>query len=249
VLIAQADEQDEPSPNHVYYFRGNSMIIRRPRLASLPLGARPFHAIVMAGEAAGETSADHDAERFLRAAEPPSHNQWTSTPDVTSAYRRGARTNLDRMENDVRDVIRDVIRGARPDESDGPDALKQLLRLIAPNGESPKRPRVKSVKGELNEDEAWTIEATVTIPPRSGGWRFAPVLQFATESGPGYPVSWAELTPTNACEIDGRYVRVKSGTRTVEFRGVSDARTHPVSATRAKVALDLREVRSEGDEQ
>jgi transcriptional regulator with XRE-family HTH domain len=248
VLIAQADEGDEPEPNHVYYFRGNSMIIRRPRLASLPLGARPFHAIVMAGEAASQAPDDHDAERFLRAAEPPAHNQWTSTPDVTSAYKRGGRANLDRMENDIREVIRNTIRGARSDESDGPDALRQLLRLVSPNGESPKRPRVKSIKGALNDENAWEIEAVVTIPPRSGGWRFAPVLQFAAESGPGYPVSWADLVPTTGCEVDGRYIRVADGVRSVGFRGVSDVSTHPVSATRAKVALDLREMKTEGDE-
>ena len=100
VLIAQADEQDDPAPNHVYFFRGNSMIIKSPRLGGLPLGARPFHAIVLAGEAAGDDTADHDAERFLRAAEPPAHNAWTSTSDIAAAYKRGGKANLDRMEND-----------------------------------------------------------------------------------------------------------------------------------------------------
>jgi RNA polymerase primary sigma factor len=67
------------------------MIIRDYRLHNLPFGARPFHAIVLAGEAAGSEASDRDAERFLRAAEPPAHNRWASTPEVTSQYERGGR--------------------------------------------------------------------------------------------------------------------------------------------------------------
>jgi transcriptional regulator with XRE-family HTH domain len=248
VLVTQADEQEDLEANHVYYLRGNSMIIRQPRLSGLPLGARPFHAIVLAGEAAGAASADHQAEIFLRASEPPAHNQWTGTPDVTAAYRRGGPAALARLDNEIRNTIRDVIRGARTDESDGPQSLRELLRLVPPAPENPKRPRVKNFDGSLNEDGAWQIEAIVTIPPRSGHWRFVPSLQFATESGPGIAVKWAELSAESDCEIDGRFVKTNSTARTIRFAGVSNPRSHPAAAKRARVLLDLREVRSEDNE-
>ena len=248
VLVAHAEDSGdgaEETLNHVVCLRGNNMIIRDFKLTPVPLGARPFHAIVLAGEAGGSEVEDRQAEHFLRAAEPPAHNRWTSTPEVTSRYARGAKARLDEFEREIKEAVRSAIRRGSTDADDGPESLKRLLRLVAPPSETAKRPRVKKVDAELNNAGAWRVEAVVSVPSNTGPWRFAPMLVFGTVSGPTIPVSWENLETVEKCTLDGRYLTTSKGARNVRFRGVTDPATHPVAAGRARVQLDLREVRVE----
>ena len=79
VLITEADEDDN-NTNRVTYIRGSHMVVREEVVASLPMGSRNFHAVVLVGLAAGDEPADKAADRFLRAAEPPAHDNWEVTP-------------------------------------------------------------------------------------------------------------------------------------------------------------------------
>ena len=253
ILVAQEEERGEDDSasstlSRVVYLRGNNMVIRDLRLGNLPLGARAFHAVVLAGEAAGDEPADRLAERFLRAAEPPAHNKWISTPEIHSRYARGARSRLDELEHDIRETIRSTVRGAVSTVSDGPESLKELLRLVSPKRDKAKRPRLKSVKSKLLRDGSWEIDASVTVPARSGVWAFGPVLKFGTESGPAIPVSWSSIEPISNCEIDGGGSRLKTkpGARNLQFKAVADPASYPVSAGRARVLVDIRDVRRVG---
>jgi transcriptional regulator with XRE-family HTH domain len=244
VLIALADDADE-GRNNVAQFRGNHMVIRDDRLTVLPLGARPFHAIVLAGEASGGGSEDRYAERFLRAAEPPAHNRWTATDEVTTQYARGARAALEDFEKGVRAAIHDVVGRQQADLSDGPESLKRLLRLVPPSATT-SRPRVKDVRGSLDEDGAWRVKVEVSVPPREQSWQFEPVLRFGTESGPSIPVRWKRLTSkSDGCTVEDRLLRCAPRVRAVEFEAISDPDSHPVGAARARVSVDLRDVRAE----
>jgi RNA polymerase primary sigma factor len=239
VLVAQADDGDDDA-NHIAYLRGSHMIVHDPQLSGLPVGAIPFHAIVLAGEAAGATTADRAAERFLRAAEPPAHNRWTSTPDVNAAYARGGPSAIRAMDEEIRKLIRDLVRQPVSEKSDGPESLKELLRLTPPKPEVERRPRVKAAKGQLDDDGTWDVEATISLPPRDRPWSLRPVLRFGTESGPPIPVKWSSLAAVANCEVlDGRLV-AEGSARQVRFRGRTDPRSYPVGATRAKILVDVR---------
>ena len=206
--------------------------------------ARPFHAIVLAGDAAGDAVADHAADRFLRAAEPPAHNKWTGTPEITSSYTRGGKTAIDRFSTGVMKNIREIIRQPSKDLSDGPEALRELLRIVPPQ-RAGKRPRVKSVRSHsIDEAGAWVItEATVTLParPDGRGWTLSPVLKFGTQSGAPIPVRWSSIDAVAHCEVDedGRII-TPPDERTATFTAVTDPTTHPVGARRAKVLVDVR---------
>lgn len=248
LLVSQAgDEEDdrpETAPGTVSFVRGSLMVIHSPRVGALPIGARPFHAIVLAGQAAGDEPADRAADRFLRHAEPPAHNKWTGTPDLTANYARGGKAVIEAFEDEVKRVIREVIRQPSRDLSDGPDALKELLRIMPPTAEG-KRPRVRSVRSHRVTDEgAWEItDVTVALPTRAGGrgWTVTPMLRFGTESGAPIPVKWRDVEPLANCKLDGRGRLVIDGrSRTARFSAVSDPSTHPVGAHRAKVLVDLR---------
>lgn len=239
LLVAQAEDTDDAA-NHVAFMRGSRMVIHEPHVTGLPVGARSFHAIVLAGEASGDAAADRAAERFLRAAEPPAHNRWTSTSELTNSYVRGGPSAIRRFEDEVRRRIRELVKQRTIERSDGPDALKELLRLLPPKPESSSRPKIKALRGALTEDGAWSVEATITLPSARRGWSLLPVIGFGTETGSPIRVRWRDLAVTTGGTLqDGRIV-TEAGTRTVKFTGTSDPASHPVSAHRATAFVDVR---------
>jgi transcriptional regulator with XRE-family HTH domain len=243
LLVRQADDGDE-SAGTVSCLRGSLMVIQSPAVSALPVGARPFHAIVLAGEASGAQETDRHAERFLRAAEPPAHNKWTATPELTTSYVRGGAAQIRRFLQDVNKEIRDVVRQATRNLSDGPESLKELLQIVPPKPAREKRPRVKSVKGQPGSDGSWQLdEIVVSLPIRDDGkgWTFVPVLQFGTESGPGISVRWRRVEPVTRCELVDGQLRTRSDARTAVFSGETDPGSHPVGADRAKVLVDVRQ--------
>jgi RNA polymerase primary sigma factor len=243
LLVAYTDQlaQDD-SVSRVVYLRGNNMTIRDFKLGALPLGARQFHAILLAGEAAGDDPDNRQAEKFLRAAEPPAHNKWTGTTELTTRYARGGASRIGEFERTIKEKIRESVRDRGGGGDDGPEPLKELLRLVM-NTENPRKPRVRKVDPVLDLDTGvWTIDAIVSVPGASR-WSFSPILMFGTESGPGIKVGWKSVEAVDRCEmIDGRLV-TRPGVRTVSFRAVSDPGTYPVKAERARAGLDLRHVR------
>jgi transcriptional regulator with XRE-family HTH domain len=246
LVTLAAEDADERLVNRIAYFRGNQMVVREQTLRVLPFGARPFHAIVLAGAAAAEDAIGKDAERFLRAAEPPAHDHWTGTPELTAQYARGAKQRIvNDFPNEVQKAVKRQITVDIEHTSDGPDSLKELLRLVGKKEETAKRPRVKTLEGSPNAAGAWDVRVTVTLPPRKRSWQFIPVLKFGTETGSGIPVRWAELEEIDNCEVDGRRIKVPANVRTIEFRGVSDPTSHPVAAKRSTVLVDFRAVRPE----
>ena len=87
---------DEKGPGdlmgRVAWFRKPGMVVRYWDRRSLALGVRPFHAVLACGEARDPESPtvhDRDIERFLRAAEPPGHDDWDTTAALKSEYKRG----------------------------------------------------------------------------------------------------------------------------------------------------------------
>ena len=248
LLVAQAgdedDERPEADPGTITYLRGSHMVVHSPSVLRLPIGARPFHAIVLAGEAAGGSPSDRVADRFLRASEPPSHDRWMGTPEIKACYARGGAAAIEKFCGEVRKAVREIIRQPSRDLSDGPEALKELIRIRPPTAGG-KRPRVKSVRAhEIDAEGAWVItEATITLPkrPNGRGWTLSPVLRFGTESGGPIPVEWASLHPIARCALDdsGRLTTPPTA-RSATFTAVTDPTSHPVGAWRAKVLLDVR---------
>ncbi|KRE65820.1 MULTISPECIES: helix-turn-helix domain-containing protein [Micrococcaceae] len=239
LLITEAREE-ETETNRVGYLRGSHMIIREDVVAGLPMGSRPFHAVVLAGLAAGDDPSDRAADRFLRAAEPPEHDNWEVTPDVSSSYARGYGKALTDFKAEVRRTIREVVGRPTRDLSDGPDALKELLRISPPTVDTTRRPKVKSAVGRPDDNGRWSVDVRVSLPDRPSPWRFSPVLRFGTESGAAIPVVWEKLEAKSRCEIAGDVVTAEPRAREVRFTGTTKADTHPVGATRATALVDVR---------
>ncbi|WP_353814856.1 helix-turn-helix domain-containing protein [Agromyces sp. SYSU T00266] len=239
LLVTEADE-DEPDANKVAYLRGSHMIIREEPVAGLPMGSKSFHAVVLAGLAAGDDPSDKAADRFLRAAEPPEHDNWEVTPDVSNSYARGYGKALTDFKNEVRKAIRDIVGRPTRDLSDGPDSLKELLRISPPTVDTTRRPKVKSVVGQPDSEGRWFVDVRVSLPDRETPWRFSPVLRFGTESGAPIPVVWELLEAQAKCSVTGDVITADPRSREVRFTGITKADTHPVGASRATALVDVR---------
>lgn len=250
LLVALADEiEDSVEPvNTVAFMRGSRMVVRELAVRGLPVGARPFRALVLAGEASSHDEDAVVAERFLRAAEPPEHNNWTVTRKVTDAYPRGARTALNEFFRAVQSEIRSIVSAPPDPRSDGPDSLRELLRLKPAPGPREKRPRVKTASGTVQEDGSWHVSATITLPRRDDtrAWVFDPVVRFASESGPPVTVQWYELRGAERCmAISERSVKANRTARTVRIEGETRPGSQPVGAKYAAVQVDVAKSRGE----
>ncbi len=239
VLVTEADD-DDADINRVAYMRGSHMIIREEPVAGLPIGSRSFHAVVLAGLAAGDGPADRAADRFLRAAEPPAHDQWKPTAEVSSSYARGSSTALNQFKAEVKKAIREVVSRPTRDLSDGPDALKELLRITPHIMDTTRRPRVKSANGRPDAEGRWSVDIAVSLPPSATPWRFSPILRFGTESGAPIPVMWEKFEAMDKCSVDADVITADVGARTIRFTGTTKADSHPVGATRATALVDVR---------
>jgi RNA polymerase primary sigma factor len=248
LLVAYTDlHADSKAINRVTFLRGNNMTIKDFVLQPLPLGAHQFHAVLLAGEAAGQDAEHRRAEKFFRAAEPPAHDKWIGTSELTTRYKRGGAVALKEFERSIKGEIREAIRDKGGGGEEGPEPLKELLRLTT-LPETQRKPRIKKLEPKLDEQTgAWSIKGVVSVPSGSR-WSFLPALRFGTESGPAIGIDWETLEAEERCRKVGGRLVTDAGARTVGFRAVSDPKSYPVKAGRARARVDLRHVRKVAEE-
>ena len=247
LLVTTAANNDEEH-SRIVCMRGTRMTVTARRPRGLGMGVDPFQAVLLAGFATGsDDSGANAAEAFLRAAEPPEHDRWGVTDELTAAYanprRRLAEFNA-AMDGALRGVIG---RRTFAQNSTGPEVLRKLLRLDISGVPSSRRgrghPVVDRVAGAVDEDGAWTLDVTLTVPRRDTHWQLLPVVKFDVRSGGRPSLEWAELFAKENCKVvDGRLL-VEPDVRSARFRGVTAVGSHPVAAAMAGVIVDLQQAR------
>jgi RNA polymerase primary sigma factor len=245
LLVTQAATNDA-QPNRLVYMRGPRMVVSTKTVSDIPLGSTPFQAILLAGHATGSREGEADlAERFLRAAEPPEHNDWRPTEDTTAMYARGTKTRLEEFRKAITIAIQDIVRPPVVEVDDTPSVLRDLLKLDSPAPpRNPGYPTIRSADGKPDADGAWRVRVEIRLPDRPDSWLLAPVLRFATRSGARPEVQWAELAAESNCEITPNgNLSIPAGVRTAAFSGVSAVHSHPVAATMAMAEVDLLRVK------
>ncbi|RMH40925.1 MAG: hypothetical protein D6689_12355 [Deltaproteobacteria bacterium] len=134
VRLAREDREGRADPllGHVAWFRGPGMVVRYWDRRSLALGARPYHAVLACGEAREPeepTDADRAVERFLRAAEPPGHDDWTTTAALKAEYKRGYAKALAAMKAQVSAALRELVVPRPRQGTTGPDRLRRRFPI------------------------------------------------------------------------------------------------------------------------
>src|SRR5579884_667083 len=185
--------------------RGALMVVKYRAFSGLALGARPFRAALLCGEAAPElgqppSGADNGAELFLAKAEPPQHNDWTSRgTDLTSEYRGGA-AELERMLEAVRTALREIVTPPVEDSSVGPEALRKLLAL--PVGVRPAGKKAEIVRLDWRNPDFSALAVTVRVNFRKGRDTILlrPQLYVETDAGSGIDLP-CRIAPESGCEL------------------------------------------------
>ncbi len=242
VLLVTPAHEGEEGPNRLVGMRGTRMTVLDRPVTGVPIGAPQFHAVLLAGTATGAgVPADEVAEAFLRAAEPPEHNDWKPTEDLTATYARGATTRLKEFRRTAFAKVRSAVKPSEPVVQEGPPTiLRDLLSLDpTPLPRTKGYPTVKSATGEVDDAGAWLIRVEIKLPEREDPWVLRPILRFATRSGPKPEARWAELSAESNCELIGDVLVCVAKERSAVFTGVSDVSSHPVAGRMAIAEVDL----------
>ncbi|WP_328970278.1 helix-turn-helix domain-containing protein [Streptomyces sp. NBC_00239] len=247
VLLLTPAADGDATHSRVVFMRGNRMAITHHRPRELPLGALPFQAVLLAGYATERDGEDVAlAEAFLRASEPPEHDRWDRTEELTSLYERGALTRLKEFRADVDEAVRALVGRREPGRSGGPAALRELLKLDAPPTSGKKAqgfPSVRRVDARVTADGAWHATVTLRLPDAQDPWLLKPVAKFDVRSGGRPVVGWSELTAVESCRVDQGDLMIDAGARTAVFHGITDPATHPVQGAYARLVVDVQKSR------
>ncbi len=216
LLVTPADEDDTVSgsekANHLAMFRGHGMVVQSKSLAGVCLGARSFHALLLCGRAPefgapgvsrANPHTDTAAELFLLTAEPPSHNQWTATPDLKTVYARGCKARLDAFLKAAAEAIRELVKPPPKDTGDGPNSLKELFQIGSEPTARPEQPRVVEQRGEVDAKGRWSVTARIRLKARKTWQRLTPAVYFLAR-------------PARVIQFRGSRSRPKRGVRCVE---------------------------------
>ncbi|MEU8434191.1 helix-turn-helix transcriptional regulator [Streptomyces sp. NPDC029216] len=246
LLLTPAADTDERH-SRVVSMRGNRMTISEHRPRELPLGTMPFQAVLLAGFATDRSGEDvAEAEAFLRASEPPEHDRWDRTEELTSLYERGAVARLKEFRGDVDKAVRALVGRRETKTGGGPAALRELLRWDAPTGTQRRVqsfPVVRDVRARVGESGAWHVTVEIRLPVAEDPWRLTPVAKFDVRSGGRPVVSWAELEPDENCRVERGDLVIEPGVRSAVFRATTDPATHPVRSAYARLVVEVQKAR------
>ncbi|MGA6167995.1 helix-turn-helix domain-containing protein [Amycolatopsis magusensis] len=248
VLLLTTAEDADPRANRVILMRGNRMTVTEHRPRELPLGAMAFQAVLLAGYATGRTGEDVPlAEQFLRASEPPEHDRWDRTEELTSTYARGALTRIKEFRRAIDDAVRGLVGKRESARGVGPAGLRELLKLGNPTSPGPRRnqpvPTVRAVNARVESDGAWSVSVSIRLPEVEDPWLLTPVAKFDVRSGSRPDVAWQLLTPSENCRVENGNLVIEPGVRTASFAGVTDPATHPVKGGYSRLVIDLQKTR------
>ncbi len=245
VLLVTSAEDRDGVPNQVHSLRGNRMTIKKSGVAGLPLGVNAFQAVLLAGHAAGESAPFADeAEEFLRAAEPPEHDSWGQTEELTLRWSHTAHHRIKRLTTEVNTAVKELV--SRPKRSGGEGGAKLRKALTVPRKSGPRRgsgavlPELDGLDASIGASGEWEITAEVKLPRGDELPAMTPVVLLDVRSGSRPKLDWAELVAVDGCEVQDGALRFTPGARRAVFRGSTDVSSHPVRTALTRLVLELR---------
>ena len=252
VLLVTPAADNALTTNRVVCMRGNRMTIMDHRPREIPLGTPPFQAVLLAGYATGRDDEEvAKAEAFLRASEPPEHDRWDRTEELTSSYEKGALTRLKEFRSNIDKAVRGLVGQRETERNRGPKVLRELLRLetshTARTRNTPGAPSVHHVQGSVDSAGAWSVSVTVKVPESEDPWLLTPVAKFDVRSGGRPTILWSTLTAVESCRVEGENLLIEAGIRQAVFVGVTDPATHPVQGRLARMLVEVPKARGRAE--
>jgi len=224
----------------VALIRGAGMVVKYWPRRNLVVGGRRFHAILLAGEAAGSDPAQSAAEQMLRTSEPPAHDEWKYNDDLRDKYFPGPGRRLHELEERITEAIREAIRPQKTGDEEGPRELRRLLQLGSGIQKPPPPATIRKPSARL-VDGSWRVSAEIHMNDRQRKWRVRPRLWLDVEAGAAVRLPWAELTPAlGGATVEGDALVIAPGTRRADFTGISMPAADGIPAALCRLKLDLR---------
>lgn len=253
--LIRSDQQEHEFANTVALIRGAGMVVDYKSWGRRPGDGRPYFAVLEAGLAHGAETSDRAAEAFLRASEPPAHDDWDLTDAVRTRYQQGGLARLRELQSAVRGAIADICEEDVPASAQGPALLARLLPLGRKGGQSkPPGPQFRTEfnEGSFSEDR-WRVQGTVTRLRGEGPWQTTVRLSLDVESGRPEPVELESCQASAGGEGLTVHSRQESAVVAVpwdtdEFTFV--ALTSPLTdsdARRTRIDADIRPRLGEGE--
>ena len=241
------------------------MVVKYYDQSRIAFGDRNFHAVLACGEArAGRltTEADEAIDRFLRFAEPPQHDEWTSTENLREQYQYGFRTALDDMFDTLRDGLRHLIA---QNDNGGESLSKKVLGRFPIHDDrvrrrptSPSPPAFEIDSQSAFDDGRWSFSGQIEVlEDEFEGWTVEISMRGVGEDGTTFeqvPIDTVEVSGADVpIEMEDGVVRIAAGAEAdrLEFEGRSSpVETTPatevtVGETRLEVRAELRTVEGE----
>ncbi|GAQ57799.1 helix-turn-helix transcriptional regulator [Streptomyces acidiscabies] len=245
VLLVTDAEDADGRPNRVVSMRGNRMTVRDTAVPGLSMSVNPFQAVLLTGDAAGPNAPfATEAEEFLRAAEPPEHNKWGQTEELTLTYSPSAYRRINYLTRDTNAAIKELV--ARPKKKTKAGGGRLAPKLAVGGAKKQRRltaatlPVLEDLDARVLDDGAWQVIGEIRIPTGGQSWRLVPVAKFDVRSGPRPTIAWAELAGVDGCRVVDGSLSFAEGARTATFRGVTDPATHAVRTSLSGLVIELR---------
>lgn len=250
VHLLEGDEQECTLRDQIIRFRSRGMVVGRPKVGSLSLTSRPYIAVVAAGKAAGDIDGAAECEQFLRCAEPPAHDQWTSTTGyIRQQYRTGARKALEDFKKACDGAVRELV-GIK-EESGGKLPQRLLAKLRFGSSDGGGKPRFMSTSRESAELDAgtgaWNFSGRCKrTQPGGKSWTIDVRVGLAGDAGIDSSLRLAALSPQGKegqdCKVEirnsgGGRVLVPGDVGAVTIKGATDPAAGPISSNRARLRV------------
>ncbi|GHG02902.1 helix-turn-helix transcriptional regulator [Streptomyces hydrogenans] len=246
LLVTDAGDKDGV-PKQVHSLRGNRMTIKRSTVAGLPLGVNSFQAVLLTGTAAGEAAPfAEEAEEFLRAAEPPEHDRWGQTEELTLRWSHTAHHRIARLTTEVNAAVKELVARPKRSGDEGGAKLRKAL-TVSPTKKTTSRraagpglPELDGLDASIGPAGEWRITAEVKLPRVDELPVMTPVVLLDVRSGARPRLDWAELVAEEGCEMEDGVLRFTPGARRAVFGGATDVTSHPVRTALTRLVLELR---------
>ena len=183
--------------------RGTGMVVTYREQPAFRNYDRGMHGVLVAGLARGSSQSDAALEEFLRASEPPAHEEWRpDTARLKANYKIGYGVAIRALWGAVDEALRSIVRDEPSTETEIPKRLQDLFKLPGVGDvEEKQKYQLMAPKG-TTDGETWEFSGRFgpTAGDPEGDWLFTIGMSLDQEGGgAGERLPIAKLT----CEGEG----------------------------------------------